>query len=128
MRGRHRVQNQIQALCGRGHSLLIAGDQKPVRAGGQGGRLLGRRCRDSHHGVAHCLGQPQAHLTQAADADHADGAAAVDSPPMFEGGVHCDAGAEDGTSGLQRIVGWDLKQEYHRKCSFVTSDAEPQLL
>ena len=55
-----------------------------------------------------CLGHPNAHLTQPADADDADPLAALVGLPGVEGGEHGDAGTEDGTGHLQRIVIRDL--------------------
>jgi hypothetical protein len=95
MGGRHRVEYEIEALGRRGHGGRIAGYQEAVRSGGQRGRLLGGRRGNGHHGVAHGLGQPQAHLAEAADADDADAEAAIRRLPVVERRIHGDAGAED---------------------------------
>ena len=82
------------------HGRWVAGHQKHISPGGQRGRLLGRRGGDGHHGIAHGLGQSEAHLTKAADADDAHTAAATGGLPVLEGGVHGDARTKDRACGL----------------------------
>ena len=108
----HRVEDQIQALGRPGQGGRIAGHQEAVRSGRQGSRFLGRRGGDGHHGVAHGLGQPEAHLAEAADADDADIEAAAGRLPVVERRVHGDAGTEDWAGRLQRKRIRNLKSSY----------------
>ncbi len=66
MVGRHSVENKIQRLLDGLQALRILGDDKLIRANLNGYLPLAGRGGDGHHGVAHGLGQPDAHLAEAA--------------------------------------------------------------
>merc|ERR1719264_1333545 len=51
---------------------------------------------------------PDAHLSQSSDADDTDVHAALESTPLLERGVHCDARAKDGAGRLQGVRLRDL--------------------
>ncbi len=104
MVGRNSVENEIQRLLNGLETLRILGDDKLIRANLQGGLPLAGRGGDGHHGVAHGLGQPDAHLAEATHAHHAHSFAAGSGLPRVERRKHGDAGTEDGTRRLQGVA------------------------
>ncbi len=104
MVGRHSVENKIQRLLDGLETLRILGDDKLIRANLHGRLLLAGRGGDGHHGVAHGLGQPDAHLAEAAYAHHAHSFAAGSGLPRVERREHGDAGTEDGACRLQGVA------------------------
>jgi hypothetical protein len=111
MVGRHSVENEIQRLLDGLQALWILGDDKLIRANLHGRLPLAGRGGDGHHGVAHGLGQPDAHLSEAAHAHHAHSFAAGSGLPHVERREHGDAGTEDGASRLQGVALRDLRIE-----------------
>jgi hypothetical protein len=104
MVGRHSVENKIQGLLNGLQALRILGDDKLIRAHLHGRLLLAGRGGDGHHGVAHGLGQPDAHLAEATHAHHAHSLAAGSGLPRVERREHGEAGTEDGTGRLERVA------------------------
>ncbi len=104
MVGRHSVENKIQRLLNSLETLRILGDDKLIRADLHGRLPLAGRGGDGHHGVAHGLGQPDAHLAEATYAHHAHSFAAGSGLPRVERGEHGDSGTEDGACRLQGVA------------------------
>ena len=85
-----------------------------VRPDLPGGGLLAGRGGDGGDGVAHRLGQPHAHLTEAPDADHADPLTSLVGPVVDEGSEHRDPGTEHRPCSLQGITLRDLHDKPER--------------
>jgi hypothetical protein len=111
MVGRHSVENKIQGLLNGLETLWILGDDKLIRANLHGRLPLAGRGGDGHHGVAHGLGQPDAHLAEAAHAHHAHAFTTGSGLPRVERREHGDACTEDGARRLQGVALRDLRNE-----------------
>ena len=111
MRPGNGVQHQVEGSRGRPERLWIGGNDEVVGAELSSGRLLLAVGRNGRHGVAHGLGELQAHLSEASEADDSNVEAALGGTEALERREHGDSGAEDGSGHLQRVGLGDLDQE-----------------
>ena len=77
----HRVDDQVEAAAGGSHLSRIGGEDHVVCAQASRVALLAGRTREERDFRAQALGQLQGHVTQAAQAHHADLGARPDLPP-----------------------------------------------
>ena len=82
--GGDRVQNQVERLLRFLHGFLVSRNHEIGGADRLRDGLLGRAGGDGGHGATHGLGQPDAHLTQTADANDSNPKVALVGSPVLK--------------------------------------------
>ena len=111
MVGRDGVEDQVEAGRVLLHAVRVGRHQEVVGPDLPGGGLLVGGGGDGRDGVAHRLGQPHPHLTEAPDTDHSDPLSSLVGPVVDEGSEHGDPGTEDWPSSLQGVAVRHLHDE-----------------